>query len=377
MPPDIYHQLARFLDGLPGGFPATESGIEFKILERLFTEEEAELALHLSLLEEPPRVIAHRSNRPLNEVSKTLDRMEKKGLIYAHHKEGREPLYTATHFVVGIYEFQLNKMDKELAGYFEEYLPNLIQPEVWKQAPQLRTIPIGESITAEVKVMNYERAEELIRSHTRFGLAPCICRQEQEVLGQPCDKPLETCMSFGSGADFYVRNGMGRYITQEEALETLRLAEETGLVLQPGAAKEATFICCCCGCCCGVLTNLKRHPKPAELAHTPFYAVHDDDLCDGCELCIDRCQMEALFPDNGVVRVDLDRCIGCGLCVPACPNEAIALMRKPKSEQRYLPRTFAETNIRLGKARGVLNNRKLAGMLFRSKRDRALAKRDP
>lgn len=376
MSTDIYQRLARFLDNLPGGFPATESGVELKILKRLFTPEEAELAMHLALLEEPPRVIAHRANKPLAEVAEMLDRMEKKGLVYARHKQGREPLYTATHFVVGIYEFQLNKMDKEIAGYFEEYLQNILDFDVWKKAPQIRTVPVGESIDAEIKVLDYERAEQLVQSHSKFGIAPCICRQEKEILGEPCDKPLETCMSFGSGADFYVRNGMGRYITKEEALGVLRLAEETGLVVQPGAAKQATFICTCCGCCCGVLTNLKRHPKPAEIAHTPFFAAHADDLCDGCELCLDRCQMEALFLDDGIVHVDRDRCIGCGLCITSCPNDALTLMRKPDSEQSRLPRTSAETHILLGKTRGVLSNREMAEMLIRSKRDRAFSRRD-
>lgn len=372
MSPEIYPQLARFLDSLPGGFPATDSGVELKILKRLFTPEEAQLALHLSLLREPPRIIARRANKPLNEVAKRLDRMEKKGLIYARHQEGQDPLYTATQFVVGIYEFQLNKMDKEIAGYFEEYLPYIIDFDVWKQSPQIRTVPVGESIHAETAVLDYERAEQLVRAHTQFSLAPCICRQESDVLGDPCEKPLETCMSFGTGADFYVRNGMGRYITKEEALATLRLAEETGLVLQPGAAKEATFICCCCGCCCGVLTNIKRHPKPAELAHTPFFAALEDTLCDGCELCLDRCQMEALFLDDGIIHVSRDRCIGCGLCVTSCPNEALSLTRKSLSERRYLPRTSTGTHIRLGKTRGVLNNRKLVEMVVRSGRDRVL-----
>jgi len=373
---DVYQQLATFLDNLPGGFPATESGVELKILKRLFTPEEAELAMHLALLEEPPRVIAYRAKKPLGEVAEMLDRMEKKGLIYARHKEGREPRYTATQFVVGIYEFQLNKMDKEIAGYFEEYLQNIIDLDVWKKAPQIRTVPVGESIDAEIKILDYERAEQLVHSHTKFRLAPCICRQEQEILGDPCDKPMETCMSFGSGADFYVRNGMGRYITKEEALGVLQLAKETGLVVQPGAAKHATFICTCCGCCCGVLTNLKRHPKPAEIAHTPFYAGHEDELCDGCELCLDRCQMEALFLDDGIIHVDRDRCIGCGLCVTSCPNKALSLMRISDSAQRHLPRTSAETHIHLGKTRGVLSNRQMAEMLIRSKRDRALSSRD-
>jgi ferredoxin len=368
---DVYSRLAHFLDNLPGGFPATESGVELKILRRLFTLEEAELAPHLTLLDEPAKVIAYRARKPAAEVTEMLAQMEKKGLVYARHKEGREPTYMATQFVVGIYEFQLNKMDAELAALFDEYLPQVIDFDVWRQAPQIRTIPVGESIDPGIEVLDYERAEQLVNAQSRFSVAPCICRQEKELLEERCDKPMESCMSFGTGADFYVRNGMGRYISKEEALGILALAEETGLVVQPGAAQKATFICTCCGCCCGVLTNLKRHPKPAEIAHTNFFAVHEDDRCDGCELCLDRCQMDALYLDDGIIQVDHNRCIGCGLCITTCPNEALVLQRKPQAELRPLPRTSLETHLKLGKTRGVLSNRSMAGMLIKSRRDRA------
>lgn len=372
MAQDIYQQLAVFLDNLPGGFPATDSGVEIKILKHLFTEEEAELTLHLTLLNEPARVIAHRAKKPLKQVAAMLDQMEKKGLVYARHKPGKDPEYIATHFVVGIYEFQLNKLNEEFVGYFEEYLPQLLKPEVWKKAPLLRTIPVGESIEAEVTVLDYERAEELVHAHQRISVAPCVCRQEQEVLGHRCEKPIETCISFGSGADYYVRNEMGRYITQDEALQVLKLAEETGLVLQPDASRQATFICCCCGCCCGVLKTLKRHPIPADLAHTPFQAIHEDDLCDACELCLDRCQMEALQLDDGIIQIDLHRCIGCGLCVTSCPNQALSLLRKPATEQRYVPKTSVEKHLRLAKTRGIIKNHELASMFVKSRRDRVL-----
>lgn len=36
----VYRQLARLLDTIPNGFPATESGAELKLLARLFTLEE-------------------------------------------------------------------------------------------------------------------------------------------------------------------------------------------------------------------------------------------------------------------------------------------------------------------------------------------------
>ena len=371
MPDDAYTELARFLDKLPAGFPATESGVERKILERLFTPEEAAIELHLSLMDETANVIAYRAHRPVDEIAKMLDQMEAKGLIYGRHMAGHPPLYSAIPFVVGIFEFQLHKMDPEIAGYFDEFLPHVLVPEVWKQAPLLRTIPVGASLTLELEVLPYEQAEALVREHSKFGVAECVCRQHQDVLGHRCDKPMETCLSFGSGVDFYVRHRMGREITQDEALAILARAEEDGLVLQPSASEKAAFICCCCGCCCGVLANLKRHPNPAQFVHSAFVAVLDQELCSGCELCLDRCQMQALASADGAVVLDTGRCIGCGLCVTACPDKALVLMRKPEGEVPRLPSTFAQANVHLGKVRGVMSNRSLAEMFLRSKVDRA------
>jgi len=49
MSEEVYRQLARHLDDLPGGFPSSESGVELRILKRLFSPEEAELAVCLTL----------------------------------------------------------------------------------------------------------------------------------------------------------------------------------------------------------------------------------------------------------------------------------------------------------------------------------------
>ena len=70
---DIYQKLAHHLDDLPGGFPSTESGVELRILRRLFTPDQAELALHLTLLPEQARVIAYRAKIPHQEAERRLD----------------------------------------------------------------------------------------------------------------------------------------------------------------------------------------------------------------------------------------------------------------------------------------------------------------
>ena len=42
MPSRIYYDLRKQLDEYSVGFPETESGVEMKILEKLFSEDEAE-----------------------------------------------------------------------------------------------------------------------------------------------------------------------------------------------------------------------------------------------------------------------------------------------------------------------------------------------
>ncbi|MBW1742633.1 MAG: 4Fe-4S binding protein [Deltaproteobacteria bacterium] len=369
---DIYQKLAKHLDNLPGGFPPTESGVELRILRRLFTPEEAELALHLTLIAEEPRVIARRAKLNAEEAARRLEEMAKKGLIYRIASPDKPMRYMALQYIIGIWEFHVNDLDVELIKDMKEYFPTLFD-DSWQKGPQLRTIPVGQSITTELEVLSYEQAEELVQAQKKFLVAPCICRREHEMVGKGCDKPMESCLVFGRGADYYERNGLGRIIDKEEALEILEKADEAGLVLQPSNAQRIVNICCCCGCCCQILKNLKRYPKPASLVSTPFVAAVDTDTCEGCGTCVERCQMEALRLEDDFVVLDVDRCIGCGLCVSTCPTESLTLERKPEPEQSEVPKNMMESYVKLARERGKLGTAGMVQMQIKSKLDRLLA----
>jgi NAD-dependent dihydropyrimidine dehydrogenase PreA subunit len=333
------------LDDLPAGFPSTESGVELRILRRLFTPEEAEFALHLTLFPEEAQVIASRAEIAPEEAAQRLDKIAKKGLIYSIERDGKLPKYMANQYIVGIWEFNVNNLDVDLIRDMEEYLPTLLH-EAWK-VPQLRTIPVGRSLTPQHEVLPYEQAEVLVRAQDKYVVAPCICRREQSMVEKGCDRPEETCLVFGTAADYYLRNGLGRLTDLEETLEILDLAEKAGFVLQPSNAKKAVNICLCCGCCCLVLKNIKRHPKPASMVSSPFVALVNLDTCEGCGDCVDRCQMEALELDDNTVALDVDRCIGCGLCITACPTESLAMVRKSRHEARSGERKNIDCGIRI------------------------------
>jgi ferredoxin len=278
----------------------------------------------------------------------------------------------ALQYVIGIWEFHVNDLDTGLIKDMNEYLPTLFDKN-WKKGPQLRTIPVGRSITPELEVLPYEQAQALVRAQKKFLVAPCICRREHKMVGKGCDKPIETCLVFGGGADYYERNGLGRIIDKEEALEILEKADEAGLVLQPSNARRIVNICCCCGCCCQVLKNLKRYPKPAALVSTPFVAAVDTDTCEACGTCVERCQMEALRLEDDCVVLDSDRCIGCGLCVSTCPTDSLSLQRKPEAEQAEIPKNMTESYIKLARERGKLGTVDIVQMQIKSRLDRLLA----
>ena len=144
----------------------------------------------------------------------------------------------------------------------------------------------------------------------------------------------------GFYADYYVDQGMGRRITQEEALDILELAEEAGLVHQFADSLDPGAICNCCPDCCGDLRVLKMLPNPAAFAVSNHFSQVEPDLCNACEVCVDRCPMDAIsMTAEDVANINLDRCIGCGLCINACPTEALILVSKPEEARREPPFT--------------------------------------
>lgn len=367
MAKDIYKKLSHHLDNLPGGFPSTENGVELRILRRLFSPEEAELAVKLTLIPEESNVIARRAKLTEDKASRRLEEMARKGLIYSLERKGRPPKYMATQFVIGIWEFHVNDLDPDLIQDFNEYIPTLFNFDNWKKAPQLRTVPVERSIDVDLEVLPYEDAVELVKNQTKFLEAPCICRKEHRIMGEGCDRPEGNCLVFGRAVDYYVRNGIGRVIDKHEALELLKKADKTGLVLQTSFSKKIANICCCCGCCCQVLKNFKRHPHPASLVSTPFVAALNSETCKGCGACTKRCQMEALQLQEDKAVLDVKKCIGCGLCVSTCPTKSLALVRKPAPERPQVPDDLVKAAIKRGQVRGKLGPVALRTMLLRSK----------
>ena len=343
----IYRYLQQHLDRLPMGFPMTESGLDIRLLKRLFTPDEAKLATQLSMRPEPLKSIHNRVKRSgmsLEELRLLLYRMLNKGTVLASEEGYDERRYSNAGFSPGgVYNFQVNRLTRDLITDYRQYMNESrakSETEPKKRMLPLRTVPVEESIPLPEKnrVSSYDDIRALIEN-TRGQIAAvnCICRQGQDLLGESCTKTdlRETCLMIAPDhAKRHVDMGIGRYITKEETFDILEKAQEAGLVLQPENSLRPEAICCCCGDCCVLLKLLTRYPRPAELYASNYYVEFEPELCSGCEECVDRCQLEARVMMDGIATVNHDRCIGCGNCVVLCPSNANQLKKK---EEEFLP----------------------------------------
>jgi len=354
MADDIFRELQKRLDGYSLGFPATDSGIELEILKELFTEEDAEMFLNLTQKLETPEDVARRIGRPPDEVAAQLSGMSQRGLLFRNQK-GDTVKYGAIPFVHGLFEFQVANLDRHMAGLVEKYIQEGFHNAIATGATAfLRTVPVQRTIEVLHNVAAYEDASEILRKADKIVVTDCICRKQKRLVDQGCDKPLEACFMFGSMGQYYVDRGMGREVGADEAIRILTEAQEAGLVTQPATAQNPGGMCNCCGDCCGVLSSLNRHPKPAEMVFSNYFAEVDRDECSGCETCLERCQMGAIkINEDELAELNLDRCIGCGLCVAACLEEAIQLTPKPEALRRTPPANTAEQMAFMAETRGI------------------------
>ena len=353
---DVYKQLAERLDQLPHGYPATDTGVELKILRKIFTPEDAEMALKLKYFPETADAIAERLGEPLEEIRTTLDRMAEKGQIGSSTRKGVQ-VYSLAPFVVGIYEYQLNRLDKELVDLFEEYFPILSKSLGGYEPAIARTIPINTNLKQDFQIQPYENIAEMLENANSFRVNDCICRKERVIAGNPCDHSLEVCLSFSEeeGAyDYFSRSG--RIISKDEAFKVIAQAEEEGLIHNVfyNTKKGHGAVCNCCSCCCGVIRAAKEYGAAHTLAKSNYIAEIDSEECTACGVCADeRCQMDAISEDDDNYLVLKELCIGCGVCTIACPTDAITLIQRPIAEQDIPPNDFKDWSIKRAANRGI------------------------
>jgi len=268
-------------------------------------------------------------------LSKKLESMSRKGLIFRTRRADRT-LYNTAPFMIGLYEYSVKNMDEELAALYKEYYDTAYQKEMGaSDIPGFKVIPINSNIGAETSLFPFMKIQDQVMKAVKISVTECICRKEARMTGGGCDHPLETCLSFGAAADYYIENGTGREIAAAEALDILERADQSGLVHAGVNTMHLSNICNCCPCCCASMKGItkKRHNK-RKYFNALFEACIDEGKCTGCKACMDRCPVKAVSVD-GIARINRDRCLGCGLCSKSCPVEAITLQERKDREEPF------------------------------------------
>ncbi len=352
---EVYQRLAEVLDTLPNGFPATDTGVEIKLLKKIFTLEQAELFCDMRLTYETAEKVAERTGRPSEGIDDKLFSMWERGQIFSINIGGVR-VYKMMPWILGIYEFQLTHLDEEFAKLNEEYSPVFGKQFFENQPPLMQSIPIEESIAISQDALPYERVSTIIENGQSFMVQECICKKEQGILDKPCAKPLEVCLVIAPVAGVLDDRTWGRAISKEKAYELLGNTEEAGLVhLASNVRKGQYYICNCCGCCCGILRGINQLGISAShVINSHYYAEIDPDKCSVCGICADeRCQVNAIVEGKDSYSVIKEKCIGCGLCVSTCPEEAIQLIHKKQEELVTPPITEEQWFKDRGRLRGV------------------------
>jgi len=352
---DIYSKVAKVLDTLPSGFPATENGLEIKLLKKVFTPEEGDLFCDLRLTFESAEQIAQRTGRALEGLDEMLSVMWEKGQVFAVDF-GEFKVYKMLPWVFGIYEFQLHRLDREFCELHDEYM-KVFGKQFFNKKPQLmQVVPVEQDLSARHEALSYELVSSIIESGQSFGVADCVCNKEQRLLDSGCGKPREICMGIAPIPGVFDKSHWGRPVSKQDAYALLAKAEAHGLVhLTWNIQGGHFFICNCCSCCCHVLRGINELGIPAQnVVNSHYYAHIDPENCSVCGVCADeRCQVNAIEEGEDAYQVIKSKCIGCGLCVSTCPSEAISLIKREESDRALPPQNEDAWFEERGRLRGV------------------------
>jgi ferredoxin len=354
---EILKKLRERIHKNPIGLPEHPS--IYEILSILFTEKEAELGAKFPFGVVGIEELQKATGKDRGELEEVLKGMMKKGLVVTT-KKNDQTRYLLSQAFVGFFEFTFMRTSetlplKRLAELMHTYknTPEFIQ-EFFSPGTSRSRALIYSDVLPRVRneVLSFQEAAEYIKMAGRGSLSKCYCRHEAWHLGRNCSAPIDDiCMSLGNASDFVVEQGFGRRASVEELLDTLKKAEDLGLVhIADNVLEQTTFICNCCGCCCGFLQGVTQQHLKHAVTTTHFIAEVNTEECNGCGECESRCQIKAIRMEEDYPVIDQEFCLGCGVCAHFCPSGAMKMQEREK--KIIPPMTFKELMVRLMKEKG-------------------------
>jgi ferredoxin len=371
-----YRQLTDRLNRFPQGAPPSE--LLYRILALLFSEREAGLVAQLPIRPFTAKQAARTWGMGLAEARAVLDGLASRAILL-DMEAPNGTVYILPPPMAGFFEFSMMRVrddidQKVLAELYYQYITveadfivrlfthgDTRLGRVFVNEPALAASANGDG---RLRVLDYERASEVIGTSDHMGVGVCYCRHKMEHVGLACDAPRDICMTFGGTADSLIRHGFARRVDHAEGMDLLREAHDRNLVqFGENVQREVAFICNCCGCCCEAMIAARRFGLLDPVQTTNFIPQVREELCNGCGKCVTACPVEAMTlvsvndphrPKRRKAVLATDLCLGCGVCTRVCPTDGLSL--EARAERVVTPVDTLHRTVLMALERGRLQD---------------------
>jgi len=184
------------------------------------------------------------------------------------------------------------------------------------------------------QVIPLEEAKRVAELSYPVASMSCICRIGARGHEERNEHEY-SCTGLGVGMLKWERwperyKGGVNFMSPEETKEWLTKWNKKGMVhiIMTFGGSYVGGICNCDYPDCGMIRNRVDYGITPGCLKSPWVATVDFDDCNGCGVCVQRCQFGAIKFEVTTEKTNVDqfKCFGCGLCETACPTEAIDLL---------------------------------------------------
>jgi ferredoxin len=164
-----------------------------------------------------------------------------------------------------------------------------------------RVIPLSISIDSTLSISPTEEVLEIIQRMPSVSIGYCYCRTTRRKSNPEtisCTHDLWTCIHIGAAKklDELQKKIPLKTLNYEEIKEVLLAADKAGLIHQLITTPTSEYfyvICNCCTCCCVMLKDAIRHRSNNIAIASNFIAFTDEEDCNHCGNCVERCHFKA------------------------------------------------------------------------------------